>query len=222
MLTQKEAVIFDLDGSLVDSMWIWPDVDREYMEKYHLTMPERFHDCIEGMSYTETAQYFLDTFPTLHCTLEDVQREWLEMSHERYITQVKLKPGAEEFLEEMHRRGVKLGIATSNTRTLVEDTLEALHVSALFDDIRTSCEVAAGKPAPDVYLSVAESLHVNPEQCLVFEDVPNGIRAGKNAGMAVCAVEDDFSKPLAAVKRELADYYIQNYYDIANKTYEVL
>ena len=60
MLTGKKAVIFDMDGSLVDSMWIWPEVDRIYMDKYHLTAPDTFHRDIEGMSYVETAQYFAD------------------------------------------------------------------------------------------------------------------------------------------------------------------
>ena len=86
----------------------------------------------------------------------------------------------------------------------------------------TSDEAKVGKPAPDVYLRVAESLGVEPERCLVFEDVPNGILAGKNAGMKVCAVEDPFSKPQEALKRELADYYIQDFDDIKNNTYEVL
>ena len=86
----------------------------------------------------------------------------------------------------------------------------------------TSDEAKAGKPAPDVYLKVAESLGVKPERCLVFEDVPNGILAGKNAGMKVCAVEAPFSKPQEERKKELADYYIQDYDDIKNNTYEVL
>ena len=62
MLKGKKAVIFDMDGSLVDSMWIWPEVDRIYMDKYGLTQPADFHKAIEGKSYTETAQYFVDTF----------------------------------------------------------------------------------------------------------------------------------------------------------------
>ena len=79
-----------------------------------------------------------------------------------------------------------------------------------------------GKPAPDIYLLVAETLGVKPEDCLVFEDVPMGILAGKNAGMKVCAVDDPFSRPQEDKKRELADYYIMDYEDIKNNTYEVL
>lgn len=221
MLENKKAVIFDLDGSLVDSMWIWPEVDIQYMKKYDLRAPMNFHKALEGMSYTETAQYFLDTFPSLRCTLDDVRREWMEMTMDLYQTKVPLKRGAREFLERMHSMGVLMGIATSNARELVDATLKALHIQDYFTSVRTSCEVSAGKPAPDVYLKVAEDLRVSPGSCLVFEDVPRGIEAGKNAGMTVCAVEDEFSRPDEKEKRQLADYFIRDYYDIENRTYEI-
>ncbi len=222
MLENVDAVIFDMDGTLIDSMWIWPDIDQVYLERYDLTQPEDFHRAMEGMSYREVAQYFLDTFPSLPRTREEIMEDWTQMAYERYMTQVPLKTGAGEFIQRMRKMGKKIGIATSNGRRLVDDTLEALKITDLFDSVRTACEVASGKPAPDVYLLVAKDMGVAPERCLVFEDVPMGILAGKNAGMKVCAVEDDFSKPQEKKKRELADYYIQDYEDIINETYEVL
>lgn len=99
MLSGKKAVIFDMDGTLTDSMWIWPEVDRIFLKKYHLTPPPGFAKALEGKSYTETAQYFLDVFPELSCSLEDVQKEWIDMTLHLYQTQVELKPGAKEFLE---------------------------------------------------------------------------------------------------------------------------
>lgn len=222
MLENVDAVIFDMDGTLIDSMWIWPDIDQVYLDRYDLTQPEDFHQAMEGMSYREVAQYFLDTFPSLPRTREEIMEDWTQMAYERYMTQVPLKTGAGEFIQRMRKMGKKIGIATSNGRRLVDDTLEALKITDLFDSVRTACEVASGKPAPDVYLLVAKDMGVAPERCLVFEDVPMGILAGKNAGMKVCAVEDDFSKPQEKKKRELADYYIQDYQDIINETYEVL
>lgn len=220
MLKEKKAVIFDMDGSLVDSMWIWPEVDRIYMRKYRLTEPEDFHKAIEGMSYTETAQYFVDTFHNLHQTVDEVKREWAEMTMELYTTRVFPKNGAVDFLNYARQNGLLLGIATSNDRSLAEAALKGQKLNNYFHSIRTACEVGAGKPAPDVYLKVAEDLHVTPEQCLVFEDVPNGILAGKNAGMEVCAVEDAFSLPYTEEKKRLADYYIRDFYDILNNTFE--
>ena len=107
-------------------------------------------------------------------------------------------------------------------RKLVEEFLKARQITHLFDTICTSCEVNKGKPAPDVYLKAAGQLGAEPSACLVFEDVPMGILAGKNAGMRVCAVDDWFSRPQDAKKRELADYFIHSYEDITNQTYEVL
>ncbi len=219
MLTGKKAVIFDMDGSLVDSMWIWPEVDRIYMEKYHLTEPATFHRDIEGMSYTETARYFVDTFK-LDQSVEEVMQEWRDMTLRLYATEVFPKPGAVDFLKDLKRRGVYLGIATSNDRIIADAALNARGLAQYFDSVRTSCEVAAGKPAPDVYLKVAEDLCVEPAACLVFEDVPNGILAGKNAGMEVCAVDDEFSRPLEREKKRLADYFIHDFNDIFKHTYE--
>ncbi len=222
MLEDIEAVIFDLDGTLVDSMWIWPSVDEDFYVRHGLTAPENFPDDMEGMSFSEVAQFFLDSFPTLSHTREEIMAEWTDMAHERYVKQAPLKDGVYDFILEMKRQGKKLGIATSNGRTLVDDTLEALGVAGYFDVVRTACEVAKGKPAPDVYLLVADELGVEPGRCLVFEDVPMGILAGKNAGMKVCGVDDECSRPQEEKKKSLADYYIYRYDDIKNGTYEVL
>lgn len=219
MLNGKKAVIFDMDGSLVDSMWIWPEVDKVYMKKYHLTPPESFHKDIEGMSYTETAGYFVDRFG-LDQSVEQVMEEWKDMTLELYMTKVLPKKGVVDFLRDMKQRGILMGIATSNSRELAEAALKAQNIGQYFSAVRTSCEVSAGKPAPDVYLKVAEDLHVRPQECLVFEDVPNGIRAGKNAGMEVCAVDDDFSRPDEAEKKRLADYFIRDFEEIRKNTYE--
>jgi HAD superfamily hydrolase (TIGR01509 family) len=222
MLEDIEAVIFDMDGTLIDSMWIWPSIDEDFFKKYNLVEPQNFHEDIEGMSYTEVVHFFLEVFPTLTQTPQQIMDEWTEMAHERYINQAPLKKGVYEFILEMKRQGKKIGIATSNGRTLVEDTLKALGVTEYFDVVRTACEAGKGKPAPDVYLLVAEEMGISPKHCLVFEDVPMGILAGKNAGMKVCAVDDEFSRIQEEKKKSLADYYIYGYDDIRNETYEVL
>ena len=222
MLEDIEAVIFDMDGTLIDSMWIWPSIDEDFFKKYNLVEPQNFHEDIEGMSYTEVVHFFLEVFPTLTQTPQQIMDEWTEMAHERYINQAPLKEGVYEFILEMKRQGKKIGIATSNGRTLVEDTLKALGVTEYFDVVRTACEAGKGKPAPDVYLLVAEEMGISPKHCLVFEDVPMGILAGKNAGMKVCAVDDEFSRIQEEKKKSLADYYIYGYDDIRNETYEVL
>lgn len=222
LLKDIDACIFDFDGTLADSMWVWTAIDREYIKKYNLSQPENFHEGIEGMSYSEAAQYFIDVFPSLPLTRDEIMKEWTRMAYEKYMTEVPPKEGVIDFLKSLHSQGKKLGIASSNTKKLVEDTLKVFGISELFDTVRSACEVQKGKPSPDVYLLAASDLNAEPSRCLVFEDVPMGILAGKNAGMKVCAVEDDFSKEQVDNKKELADYYIQDYRDIKNGTYEVL
>lgn len=222
MLNNIKALIFDLDGTMIDSMRVWKDIDDEYIEKYHLTEPEDFHEGMEGLSYTETAEYFLRVFPELPKTVEDLKAEWHEMALYKYAHEMELKEGLEAFLRKVRAQGMRVGIATSNDRRLVEACLKGMGVEELIDTISTSCEVKKGKPAPDVYLKAAENLATAPENCLVFEDVPMGILAGKNAGMKVCAVEDWFSEGQLQKKKELADYYIRTYNEIMEQTFEVL
>lgn len=222
MLKEIDAIIFDIDGTLIDSMGIWTDIDDIFLEKYHLKEPPNFHKGMEGKSYSETAQYFLDIFPELPHTRKELEEEWHQMAFEKYTKEMPLKKGAYSFIVEMYQAGKKIGIATSNSRDLAEGMLQNNGISDYIHSMWTSDEARRGKPAPDVYLRVAESLGVDPSRCLVFEDVPNGILAGKNAGMKVCAVEDSFSKPQEELKKKLADYYIREYDDIKNNTYEVL
>ncbi|MCM1044921.1 MAG: YgiQ family radical SAM protein [Candidatus Gastranaerophilales bacterium] len=213
MLQGIEAVIFDLDGSLVDSMWLWHDIDVEYLGRFGIPMPPNLQACIEGMSFQETAVYFKERF-ALPLSLEEIKADWNRMAWDKYEKEVPLKAGIPEFLKGCERQGIKLGIATSNSRELVENILSVHNLRGLFSCIMTGSEIHRGKPAPDIYLAVAESLHVPPKNCLVFEDIVPGIQAGKAAGMRVCAVEDAYSLSDRARKEALADYYITDYHGL--------
>ncbi len=213
MLKDKKAVIFDLDGTLIDSMWMWESIDVEYLGKFGIGYEKDIQEQIEGMSFSETAIYFKERFH-IPDTLEQMKNDWDQLAYEKYRNEVPLKKGALAFLNYLKQRGIKMGIATSNSKTLVEVVLEKHQISSYFDSIHTACEVKKGKPAPDIYLLVARELEVNPKDCLVFEDVPQGIMAGKNAGMTTCAVEDAFSVEQRKIKKEIADYYIESYEEL--------
>lgn len=213
MLNNIDAVIFDLDGTLIDSMWMWKTLDIEYLKQYHITPPDSLQREIEGMSFSETAHFFKNKFH-LKDSVEKIKEDWNRMAFEKYANEVPFKKGAREFVEFLKGRNIKTGIATSNSKELVEAVMEKHKSSQLFDSIHTSCEVKKGKPAPDIYELVASDLNVNPHKCLVFEDVIHGILAGRNAGMKVCAVYDDYTKNDDSRKKELADYYINSFAEI--------
>ena len=213
MMRDKQAVIFDLDGSLVDSMWIWKDIDIAYLGRFGIPLPPNLQAQIEGMSFNETAHYFKEHFH-IPDSIEEIKEEWNRMAWDKYRNEVPLKPGVYEFLTGCRERGIKLGIATSNSRELVENIACTHNLHDYFSCIMTGCDVERGKPAPDIYLAVAKKLGVKPENCLVFEDIIPGIRAGKNAGMEVCAVDDLYSRHMKAEKMALADYYLEDFFDI--------
>lgn len=210
MLENIDAVIFDLDGSLVDSMWLWKEIDIEYLGGFGIPLPEDLQSKIEGMSFHETALYFKEHFP-IEDSLDKIKADWNRMAWDKYTNEVPLKPGIPDFLKGCKENGIKLGIATSNSRELVGNIVRVHKLQDYFSSIVTGCDVERGKPAPDVYLAAASQLQVLPERCLVFEDIIPGIQAGKNAGMRVCAVEDTYSMHVKEEKKALADYYIESY-----------
>ena len=206
ILENIEAVIFDMDGTLIDSMWMWKQIDIDYLARFGIELPENLQECIEGMSFRETAIYIKNRF-NLDEDIETMMADWNSMAYEFYKTKVDFKPGAREFVLELKKRGIKCGIATSNSNELVDAVLEHLDAKDYFDEIHTSSEVEHGKPFPDIYLLVSEKLQVPPEKCLVFEDILPGIQAGKAAGMKVCAVYDEYSHQEMSVKIKYADYF---------------
>lgn len=213
MLKDIDAVIFDLDGTLVDSMWMWKTIDIEYLNKYGLEFPKDLQGSIEGMSFTETAIFFKDKF-NLKDSLDQIKSDWNKMAWDKYLYEVPLKEGVLEFLEYLKANNIPAGIATSNSRELVDLIIEKHNIGKYFASIRTSCEVNKGKPSPDIYLLVAMDLMVEPRKCLVFEDVIHGIMAGKNANMKVCSVYDEFSENVEQQKIRLSDYYIRSMKEI--------
>lgn len=215
-LDNVEAVIFDVDGTMADSMWMWKRIDKEYLSKFDIPLPDTLQAEIEGWSFYETAVYFKKRFGITD-SVEQIMADWNEMAWEKYEKEVPLKSGVRDFMQLCKDRGIKMGIATSNSRELME-TIERVHgLTEYISCIRTGSEVQKGKPAPDIYLAVAETLETDPAKCLVFEDLTAGIMAGKNAGMKVCAVQDAYSLDSDREKRRLADYYIEEFGQILER-----
>ena len=213
MLKNKKAVIFDLDGTLIDSNWIWKSIDIEFLGKYGIILPEQLQKDIEGMSFTEIAIYFKERFG-LKESLDEIKEIWNTMAREKYEKEVPLKNGAKDFIRYLKKKGFLLGIATSNSRLLAEASITSHGIADYFSCLITSCDVKKGKPSPDVYLAAAKALGVEPKHCLVFEDIMAGIHAGQSAGMEVCAVYDDHALHQQEEKIKTANYYIKDFTEI--------
>ena len=181
-----EAVVFDLDGLLLDSEQVW-DEAREQLAKER---GGRWHDQAQkdmmGMSSTEWSRYMHEQIG-LPEPPEEINREVVERLAAIYREHLPVIPGAKEAVERLAARW-PLGLASSSNRELIDLALELLGVAHLFRVTVSSEEVAHGKPAPDVYLETARRLDVDPERATAVEDSNNGILSAKAAGMRVVAI----------------------------------
>lgn len=215
MLHDIQAVIFDVDGTLVDSMWIWQKVDIDFLARREIELPVDLQKDIEGLSYTGTAEYFKERFQ-LPDTVDEIKEEWRVMADDLYNNEIPLKAGVKELLNIIRDKKLKIGIATSNSRELVETMMKRHQIEEYFDSVRTSCEVPRSKPFPDVYLKAAEDLGVEPSACLVFEDTIAGATAAKAAGMRVIGVYDEISEESRPHLEQLTVLYIKDFYEFIN------
>lgn len=215
MLKNIEAAIFDMDGTLVDSMWVWNNIDSLYLKQHNINSNDDFKSEIEHLTFSQTAEYFKNKF-NLEDSVEDIINDWNDMAYVEYCNNVPLKPGAKNFLDLLKKKGIKIGLATSNCTMLLEAALKKNEIMDYFDCITTSHEVSRGKNFPDIYLLCAEKLGVDPNKCIVFEDILPAVLGAKKAGMTVVGIEDKFS---AKDKKEIinkADYYLSSYENIEN------
>ena len=213
MLKDIDAIIFDVDGTIADSMWMWKQIDVEYLGRFGIELPKDLQKNIEGMSFRETAVYFKEHFQ-IPDDIEKMMSDWNEMAAHKYRYEIPLKKGVREFLNICKKKNIAMGIATSNSVELLNYFLKAHELHNYFEVVITGSDGLRGKPAPDMYLEAAKRLAVKPEKCLVFEDIMPGILAGKRAGMRVCAVDDVYSNYITDKKIQEADYFIKSFEDI--------
>lgn len=209
-LNDYKAFVFDFDGTLVDSLGLWHDIDIAYLSRFNLEVPEDLGDAINGMSFTETAQYFKDRFK-LPISVEHIKQDWIDMSHDYYMNSIEFKPGAQEILEYLDDRPI--GLATSNQAFTTERFFRNKGIKNI-DTFSYSCDVEKGKPFPYIFLRAAESLNIDPKDCLAFEDTYEGVLAAKRARMTVVSVEDKYSKAQEEKIRELSDYHISDFREL--------
>ena len=210
LLDNIQGAIFDMDGTIIDSMWVWYATNKDYLHKRNLSMPTDLKEKIETMTFKESALYFKDRFQ-IEDSVETIMDEWNEMAKSSYSNGVKLKPGVYEYLTKLKEKDIKIGLATSNYSKLVDLALSQNNIKHFFDAITTTEEVEREKSFPDIYLLTAKKLNVEPENCVVFEDILPAIKGAKLAGMTVVGVQDEYSLDQWESIMEYSDHWIEKY-----------
>ncbi len=210
MLNNTQAVIFDMDGTIIDSMWVWDKIDYDYLKKRNIPCPENIKTEIQNLTYKQTALYFQEKFK-LKDSLEEIMDEWLQMAIYEYKHNIFLKPGVKSFINLLKTKNIKIGLATNNSKILTEIVLKKNEIYDFFDAITTTEELNVAKNLPDIYLLTANKLNVDPKHCIVFEDILPAIKGAKAAGMKVIGVEDSYSSFEKDQIINLSDHYITHY-----------
>jgi HAD superfamily hydrolase (TIGR01509 family) len=188
-----EAIVFDLDGILIDSEHVWDEVRQQLADERGGRWNENASRDMMGMSSIEWSRYMRDVVG-LREEPEEISAEVVRRLEDRYRRELPLIPGAEQAVESLAARW-PLALASSSNRELIDLVLESSGLGRYFTASVSSEEVARGKPAPDVFLEAARRLGVQPTHCAAVEDSENGILAAKAAGMRTIAIPNPHYPP---------------------------
>ena len=213
-----KAAIFDADGTIIDSMYVWEKVDRDFLTEHGIAVTQEYSDAVRGMFFRTAAEYTKAKYG-LDESVEDIMQAWLGMARREYEFNVRSKPFVKEYLEYLKQKNIRIGLATSSDPYLLEPVLKNNGLHEYFDTVCYTSEVGKNKSFPDVYIRTAEKLCVAPESCIVFEDIPEGIEVADKAGMYTVAVYDRASeKDLDHLKRK-ADKYIFDFSEMLGEKF---
>ncbi len=217
-MTGIKAVIFDLDGTLVDSMYVWNKVDRDFLSQRSIDVTDEYTETVKGMFFETAAKYTIEKYG-LKESVEQIVQIWLNMARYEYENNVRLKPYAYEYLKMLKAKGIKIGMATSSNPYLLEPVLKSNGIDGFFDCVCYTSQVGKNKSFPDIYLYTAKKLNAEPEECIVFEDIFDGVSGAKKAGMYTVAVYDEASEKDIELLKKIADKYIYSFSEMAGDVY---
>lgn len=207
------GAIFDVDGTLLNSMNVWWDVlidffhehggelsDEDAASYYDMTLGESIPLMAEKLQLTES--------------FEEISDKLKRMAGAAYAETIPLKDGADKYLKKLHDSGVKTAIATSGYKELCKAAFTRLGIWDYIDALAFSSEVGVDKSHPDVYLLAAERIGIAPEECTVYEDILKGIGGAKKGGFMTCAVYDDTNASETDALKQLSDHYITGWTEL--------
>lgn len=205
-----KAAIFDLDGTLLDSMQVWKKIDIAFLAKRGLAVTENYVNEICARSFEEAAEYTIQLF-NLPESVEEIVAEWNTMAAHEYAHNVSLMPYTHDYILKLKAAGIKIAAATGLPEKLYKPTLIQNGVYELFDFTCSVDDVDHGKQHSDIYFYAAKQLGVEPQHCIAFEDVLPAVQSAKRAGMITYGVYDQYSAHHEEQIRDIADGYLYSF-----------
>ncbi len=207
----KTYAIFDMDGTLVDSMVYWKALAGEYLQKKGITvLPLDLLERIKPMTMSESAAYFLREFG-LAGTPESVAEEMNRMMDWHYRKDIPLKTGVQEYLRILHSRGARMCVASATAKPLMEACLRRLGVLDYFDFLLSCEEVGAGKQQPTIYFACADRWNTQPKHIAVYEDAFYAAQTAKDAGFYTIGIWDASAEESWTALKEMCDEHIADW-----------
>lgn len=204
------GAIFDLDGTLLDSMPIWESLGETYLKDKGIEPKEGLREVLRPMSLVQSAEYFRSNYGVRE-SVEEICGDINHLIQDYYFDTVKPKPGVMDFLEHLKMKQIKMCVATATDRFLVDAALKRNKMDSYFDRIFTCSEAGYGKDRPDIYLQALDFLGTMKEKTMIFEDALYAARTAKDAGFPVGAVYDSSAASQQAEIKRLADIYIRSF-----------
>ena len=212
-MTGFSGAIFDLDGTLLDSMGVWEEIDAAFLNRRGFEVPADYLQAVAPLGFRAAADYTIRRFG-LRESAEALIEEWDTLAVEAYQVRVPLKSGARQYLLSLKERGVRLAVATASREAYYVPALKNNGIYEWFDAFTSLSEVERGKGYPDVYWRAAEKIGVPPSDCAVFEDILAGVRGAKAGGFYTVAVYDSHSAADRPMLEQEADRYIEGFHEL--------
>lgn len=205
-----KGAIFDLDGTLLDSMHIWDTIAEDYLKSHGITPNSDIREAVKSMSIQQVCEHFCNVYG-LPLTNGEIAKGVNGMIEDFYFNHVVLKDGVPEMLNKLQSRGVKMCVATATDRYLVEAGLRRNGIFKYFSQIFTCTEVGAGKDEPDIFFHALEHLGTDIKETIVFEDALYAIKTAAEAGFIVAALYDNSAKDKQDEIKSCANYYFKSF-----------
>lgn len=206
-----KGVIFDIDGTLLDSCSVWKDVDDKFFKRRGLVQPDDYGEAIGHIGLSRAADYTIKRF-NLNEKKEDIIKEWKESVILEYEQNIKAKDGAKEFLNYLKENGVKMCAATANDEDCYRSGLVSNGLIDYFDFILEVNSIKKGKDDPEIYFECIRRMGLEKDDVIVFEDLYTAIKCAKDAGFITCAVNDNNKEE--EKKKKVADFYISSFKEL--------